>query len=83
MGFPSEKQLKAVRAKLEKAEPSRLLPKHASKAGCSILRNAFTSTSKFGLPSGMSWKAESRSTGVNFQTVEPDGRAYARAPKLS
>lgn len=32
MGFPSEKELKSVRAKLEKAEPSRLLPKKASKA---------------------------------------------------
>ena len=32
MGFPSEKELKAMRAKLEKAEPSRLLPKNASKA---------------------------------------------------
>src|SRR5690242_7236447 len=32
MGFPSEKELKAVRAKLAKAEPSRLLPKNASKA---------------------------------------------------
>jgi predicted XRE-type DNA-binding protein len=32
MGFPSQKELKAVRAKLEKAEPSRLLPKNASKA---------------------------------------------------
>ena len=32
MGFPSEKELKTVRAKLEKAEPSRLLPKNASKA---------------------------------------------------
>jgi predicted XRE-type DNA-binding protein len=32
MGFPSEKELKKVRAKLEKAEPSRLLPKNASKA---------------------------------------------------
>lgn len=32
MGFPSEKELKAVRAKLEKAEPSRMLPKNASKA---------------------------------------------------
>ncbi len=32
MGFPSEKELKSIRAKLEKAEPSRLLPKNASKA---------------------------------------------------
>ena len=32
MGFPSEKELKSVRAKLEKAEPSRLLPTNASKA---------------------------------------------------
>jgi len=32
MGFPTEKELKAVRAKLEKAEPSRMLPKNASKA---------------------------------------------------
>jgi predicted XRE-type DNA-binding protein len=32
MGFPSEKELKKVRAKLEKAEPSRTLPEHASKA---------------------------------------------------
>lgn len=32
MSFPSEKELKAVRAKLAKAEPSRLLPKNASKA---------------------------------------------------
>jgi predicted XRE-type DNA-binding protein len=32
MGFPSEKELKAIRKKLEKAEPSRLLPKKASKA---------------------------------------------------
>lgn len=32
MGFPSEKELKTVRSKLEKAEPSRLLPKNASKA---------------------------------------------------
>lgn len=32
MGFPSEKELKTMRAKLEKAEPSRLLPKNASKA---------------------------------------------------
>ncbi len=32
MGFPSEKELKAVRARLAKVEPSRLLPKNASKA---------------------------------------------------
>ena len=32
MGFPSEKELKAIRKKLEKAEPSRMLPKNASKA---------------------------------------------------
>lgn len=32
MGFPSEKELKTIRAKLAKAEPSRLLPKHATKA---------------------------------------------------
>lgn len=32
MGFPSEKELKAIRKKLVKAEPSRLLPKNASKA---------------------------------------------------
>lgn len=32
MGFPSEKELKSIRTKLEKAEPSRLLPKNASKA---------------------------------------------------
>jgi predicted XRE-type DNA-binding protein len=32
MGFPSEKELRAIRAKLEKAEPSRTLPKNASKA---------------------------------------------------
>lgn len=32
MGFPSEKELKSVRSKLEKAVPSRLLPKNASKA---------------------------------------------------
>jgi predicted XRE-type DNA-binding protein len=32
MSFPSEKELKAIRAKLEKVEPSRLLPKKASKA---------------------------------------------------
>jgi predicted XRE-type DNA-binding protein len=32
MGFPSEKELKSIRAKLEKAEPSRMLPKNASKA---------------------------------------------------
>lgn len=32
MGFPSEKELKLIRKKLEKVEPSRLLPKNASKA---------------------------------------------------
>jgi len=32
MTFPSEKELKVVRVKLAKAEPSRLLPKNASKA---------------------------------------------------
>ena len=32
MSFPSEKQLKSIRAKLSKVEPSRLLPKNASKA---------------------------------------------------
>lgn len=32
MGFPNEKELKSIRAKLEKVEPSRLLPKNASKA---------------------------------------------------
>lgn len=32
MGFPSEKELKSIRAKLSKVEPSRLLPKKASKA---------------------------------------------------
>lgn len=32
MGFPSEKELKKVRAKLAKAEPSRTLPENASKA---------------------------------------------------
>lgn len=32
MGFPSAKELKSIRSKLEKAEPSRLLPKNASKA---------------------------------------------------
>jgi predicted XRE-type DNA-binding protein len=32
MGFPSEKELILIRAKLAKAEPSRLLPKNASKA---------------------------------------------------
>ncbi len=32
MGFPSEKELKSIREKLAKAEPSRLLPKNASKA---------------------------------------------------
>jgi len=32
MGFPSEKELKSIRSKLSKAEPSRLLPKNASRA---------------------------------------------------
>jgi predicted XRE-type DNA-binding protein len=32
MGFPSERELKSVRKKLESAEPSRMLPKNASKA---------------------------------------------------
>ena len=32
MGFPREKELKSIRTKLEKAEPSRTLPKNASKA---------------------------------------------------
>ena len=32
MKFPSEKQLKSIRAKLEKIEPSRLLPENASKS---------------------------------------------------
>lgn len=32
MGFPTENELKAVRAKLEKVEPSHALPKNASKA---------------------------------------------------
>jgi predicted XRE-type DNA-binding protein len=32
MGFPSERELKSVRKKLENAEPSRMLPKNASKA---------------------------------------------------
>jgi predicted XRE-type DNA-binding protein len=32
VGFPSEKELRAIRPKLERAEPSRLLPKNASKA---------------------------------------------------
>ncbi|MCC6278542.1 MAG: XRE family transcriptional regulator [Oligoflexia bacterium] len=31
MGFPSEKELKSMRKKLEHAEPSRTLPKNASK----------------------------------------------------
>ncbi|MFZ4403977.1 MAG: XRE family transcriptional regulator [Pseudobdellovibrionaceae bacterium] len=31
MGFPSEKELKTIRKKLEKCEPSRTLPKYASK----------------------------------------------------
>jgi len=32
MGFPSEKKLKEIRARLEKAEPSRTLPEKASMA---------------------------------------------------
>lgn len=32
MGFPSEKELKKIRSKLAKAEPSRMLPENASKA---------------------------------------------------
>jgi hypothetical protein len=32
MSFPTEKELKTIRSKLKKAEPSRLLPKNASKA---------------------------------------------------
>jgi predicted XRE-type DNA-binding protein len=32
MRFPSKKELKTIRKKLEKAEPSRMLPKGASKA---------------------------------------------------
>jgi len=32
MGFPSQKELKSVRSKLERAEPARLLPANASKA---------------------------------------------------
>ena len=32
MGFPSERELKSVSKKLESAEPSRMLPKNASKA---------------------------------------------------
>ena len=32
MGFPSENELNVVRAKLSKAEPSRTLPRNASKA---------------------------------------------------
>jgi predicted XRE-type DNA-binding protein len=32
MGFPSERELKSVRKRLESAEPSRMLPKNASKA---------------------------------------------------
>jgi predicted XRE-type DNA-binding protein len=32
MGFPSENGLKLIRKKLSKVEPSRLLPKNASKA---------------------------------------------------
>ena len=32
MGFPGEKELKSIRKKMESAEPSRMLPKKASKA---------------------------------------------------
>ena len=32
MAFPIEKELKSIRKKLESAEPSRMLPKNASKA---------------------------------------------------
>jgi predicted XRE-type DNA-binding protein len=32
MGFPSEKELKSIRKKLEKVEASRMLPKNATKA---------------------------------------------------
>lgn len=32
MGFPTEKELKSIRKKLENAEPSYMLPKNASKA---------------------------------------------------
>jgi len=32
MGFPGEEKLKVMREKLEKAEPSRMLPKNATKA---------------------------------------------------
>ena len=32
MGFPTEKELRAVRTKLERSDPSRMLPKNASKA---------------------------------------------------
>ena len=32
MGFPNEKELKRVREMLDKVEPSKLLPKNASKA---------------------------------------------------
>lgn len=32
MGFPSEKELKAIRTKLSRVAPSRLLPKNATKA---------------------------------------------------
>ncbi len=32
MRFPSERELKTIRKKLEKVEPSRTLPKNASKA---------------------------------------------------
>jgi len=34
MGFPSEKKLKEIRARLEKAQPSRTLPENASTADC-------------------------------------------------
>jgi predicted XRE-type DNA-binding protein len=32
MGFPTEKELKSIRKKLEAVEPSRMLPKNASKS---------------------------------------------------
>ncbi len=32
MGFPSKTKLKGIRSRLEKVEPSRLLPKNATKA---------------------------------------------------
>ncbi len=32
MAFPSQKELKSIRKKMEMAEPSRMLPKNASKA---------------------------------------------------